>query len=429
MERAVICADIGTSSLKAALIDEHGVVLSYIRIRFADGTSGKTGESWYQAFCRAAGKLYNDSTLRTKPVLTGICISGNGPTITAPSGETLLWNAPVPEEKKQRIRARLSADICTPSLFLPRLVLFQEYFPEIWDASPVVFSGPEYLIWRISGTAVTILPEKRYTGAYWTPESAAAAGIDSNKLPEFVSPGFCAGTVTPAAADDTGIPADTPVYCGAPDFIAALIGTGTLVPGTICDRAGSSEGINLCLPGHPGSFLTDPALLEGIRILPSVIPGLYNAGVLIPDSGIKFSRVKKQVAPDLSYTGFVERILEQPELYPEVAYLMETTAVAVAGGFKKLVRLILQAGMPVPRIICATGGQAQNPLWTQYKADVLGIPIEVTASPDAELTGDAIMAFTGAGLFESFRQGAEALISINRVYEPRNIYGSNNERV
>ena len=85
--------------------------------------------------------------------------------------------------------------------------------------------------------------------------------------------------------------------------------------------------------------------------------------------------------------------------------------------------------MPVPRIICATGGQAQNPLWTQYKADVLGIPIEVTASPDAELTGDAIMAFTGAGLFESFRQGAEALISINRVYEPRNIYGSNNERV
>ena len=36
MERAVICADIGTSSLKAALIDEHGVVLSYIRIRFAE---------------------------------------------------------------------------------------------------------------------------------------------------------------------------------------------------------------------------------------------------------------------------------------------------------------------------------------------------------------------------------------------------------
>ena len=33
-----------------------------------------------------------------------------------------------------------------------------------------------------------------------------------------------------------------PVYCGGPDFVAALIGTDTLQKGAICDRCGSSEG-------------------------------------------------------------------------------------------------------------------------------------------------------------------------------------------
>ena len=55
------------------------------------------------------------------------------------------------------------------------------------------------------------------------------------------------------------------------------------------------------------------------------------------------------------------------------------------------------------------GGQAHNEHWNQYKADRLGISIETTQLLDAELTGDAIIAFTSMGFFSSIEEGVSYL--------------------
>ncbi len=408
MNGAVICADIGTSSLKTALVDTSGAVLFYVRIRF-NGTGG--AERWYEAFTSAAAQAKTAARDGGCRVL-GICVSGNGPTLAACTGETLLWN-----ETPAETGATLSGDTANRSLFIPRLTLFHSTYPAAWERSPYIFSGPEYLIWRLTGEPLTILPESRYREAYWTEESLAAARLEAEKLPPFVPPAHRAGFLSAQAARQTGLPSDVPVFCGAPDFIVALIGTDTLRAGTVCDRAGSSEGINLCIAPHPASVWT-PRQLAPVRILPAVIPDLYNASILIPDSGIRFSALKKETAPDASYENFVAELIARPKRYAAAYAFLTETAAEVANGVSLLFKLARDAGCPVPSRIRTTGGQAKNGAWLQFKADALGIPIEVTACPDAELIGDAVLACTGLNIFADIQEGAAALVRPHRVFEP-----------
>ena len=116
-------------------------------------------------------------------------------------------------------------------------------------------------MYALTGNAVTVLPEKRFEPAWWTDDEAARFEIDKKKLPPFVPLGYAAGTLCREYAERLSVPC-IPVFCCGPDFAAALIGTNTLRPGRICDRAGSSEGINLCSD--------KPVFAEGVRTLPSV---------------------------------------------------------------------------------------------------------------------------------------------------------------
>ena len=52
--------------------------------------------------------------------------------------------------------------------------------------------------------------------------------------------------VSADASSRTGLPAGLPVVAAGSDFMAALIGSGATAPGLVCDRAGTSEGINYC---------------------------------------------------------------------------------------------------------------------------------------------------------------------------------------
>ena len=74
MQRGVFCADIGTSSLKAAFITEDGTVLKFIRLLFPQPVQAT---DWVQAFFAAWRSVPADYAVEA------ICVSGNGPTLVA----------------------------------------------------------------------------------------------------------------------------------------------------------------------------------------------------------------------------------------------------------------------------------------------------------------------------------------------------------
>ena len=414
MGKTILCADIGTSSLKTALIDETGAILAYSRQPFLFRYTNHAADEWLTALRSAATELFARQST-SFITIDAICVSGNGPTLVADTGETLSWSVPVEQTGT--------------SLFIPRILAFKKKFRMAWAYSKHIFSGPEYLIWLLTDNCVTILPEKRFESAYWNKDALIQNGLTEEeiaKFPPFIEPCAKAGTLTPkvAALLSAAIPTistKVPVYCGAPDFIAALVGTNTLHSGALCDRAGSSEGINLCTDS--------PVTGKDIRTLPSIIPGLWNASYLIPDSGTKFAAYKQKVERErgkqIKYADFVTELIsttgenQTDQTLAQGRALMEEIASEVKNGVEVLIAAATGPGTPAPHEMAVTGGQAANDAWNQFKCNCTGIKVTLPSCADAELLGDAVFALTGMGEYKSILDAAAALCKTQKFFIPQ----------
>ncbi|WP_288750453.1 FGGY-family carbohydrate kinase [uncultured Treponema sp.] len=411
MEQTVLAVDIGTSSLKAAFVSEKGKISAFSRRPFFLCNTEHASKEWLPAFQNALQDLVSQSP-EIRP--SGICVSGNGPTLVAQSGETLLWNEKVVQLK-------------STSLFIPRLLAFKDKFSDVWKKSGLVYSGPEYFLWLLTGESCTILPEKRFESAYWNKQLLLESGFSNdeiNKLPSFTEPSHkVAGLSRKASSflgvEEFGIKEGLPVFCGSPDFISALIGTATVKPGILCDRAGSSEGINFCT--------AVPLEGEKIRTLPSVVPELWNASVLLPDSGSKFDsfklKIERELGKQIEYSVLVQEIIESDGTNASLdqgKYLMIQTALNLKDAIEILKDAAAKKGVPFPDEMRVAGGQAKSALWNQMKADITGMKISVPSCPDAELLGDAAFAFTALKVFSSLTCASESLFSKAETFYPQN---------
>lgn len=415
-EPAVLAVDIGTTSLKAALITKSGACLATSRRGFLLHNTEHASEEWLPALRDAlAAMLPGVSAGRG---IAALCVSGNGPTVVAETGETLLWN----EE---------GVELEGPSLFLPRLVTHKNKFPEAWEKSSLIFGAPEYFLWLLTDKACTILPARSFADVYWDGralEGALFSREEAAKLPPFMESAQRLGGLSQKAASflgaqDAGVTAGLPVFCGAPDFVSALVGTGTVESGVLCDRAGSSEGLNFCTRERIAG--------DGIRTLPSVIEGLWNASVLnTPDgraneSGARFEEFKlkyeRETLSPIAYDDLVFRLITSDGTDATLdrgKYLMIQIALNLKGACARLKCEAAKLGIAFPEVMRVSGGQAKCALWNQMKADITNMAIEVPAVPDAELAGDAAFAFTGLGLFPNIQAAARALYRADSVYYP-----------
>ena len=399
--KTVLCADIGTTSLKAGLFTADGEAVFLCRKSFPEPDDRYVARVWMDALTAALRKLKDEQ----KSSIAGLCISGAGPTVVLDDGLTFRWNEP------------LSGEVTVPpaaarSLFLPRILELKNRFTDDYAASTHIFSGPEYFIYQLTGSAVTILPEARFEQAYWNDDTVLACGIGSGKLPDFYGPGALAGHISKSIADKLGLAAGLPVFCGAPDFVVALIGTNTLLPGHLCDRAGSSEGFNFC---------TDRQIFTpATRTLPSVIPGLWNISVLSTESGRIFveykHRLEKERGATIEYPQLVEAALKNPE--SEGGKIIRQILEQVKASVELLKKTLLAEGIAFPDSITVTGGQAKNDSWMQMKADALGITLEICNCPDSELTGDACAAWMGLGVYESLQDAANHIVKVTKRFTP-----------
>jgi len=411
----VLCADIGTSSIKVALIGVDGIVFDSTRIHF--DTKLKSNR-WFFALKEATLKLFNNKAIN----LCAISISGNGPSL-ANSNFSYLWNEPLSDNVLKKLNKAAHTNNSCKSIFIPRLLHLQETRPDIFESdNEPIFSLPEYLVYQLTGNAYTLLPNERYKSAYWTNESLKQFGLEKlittsikhTKLPPFQLLTESSGTLTKKAAQQLGIKINTnqystiPVFCSGPDFIAALLGTANTIPGRICDRAGTSEGINLCTK--------EPLLHKKIRTLPSPINALWNASCMIPDSGLRFTLQKQKSHPEMTYQEYVHYLIQHPK--SEDYKFMKNIATEIKMNIDLLESAARQENIPFNKILCI-GGQAKNPEWMQYKANITKRALYVPSCKDSELIGCAVVAFTALGYYSSIQEAANNLLKIEKSYNPQ----------
>ena len=375
MENLFLCVDIGTSSLKAAAITQNGKTVHKVRKAFDQmdctakdfSMAGKWLECFYEAHREIA-----DAVLKDRSNFEAICISGNGPSLVAVTenadlyrSPTLLWNQDIDEQTEAKIESAQTKlrenRLPSFSIFLPRIIAFKEIYRKDFADCTHLLSGPEFLAFALTHRAVTFLPESRWQDAYWTDRMLSCAGFEPDeikKMPPFIESGSIID------ADDYG----TPVVAGLPDFAAALLGTATVLPGRVCLRSGTSQGLNLCT--------AKPMFSDHVRTLPSVIPCLWNAGVLFQNSTV--------------------------------------TDQDLAQGYMHLLKTAEENHMIMEDSITICGGQATKPELIQKKQKALreanpGAIIRTNREIDSELLGDLSLCLKATGHFSTIQEASLSL--------------------
>lgn len=434
--RMVLCADMGTSSLKAALIDFDGRLIAFVREPYPAEKvfHGKVEASDWSGALQRATRALTRYVAQGELRVAALCVSGNGPTlvpVTMEDGDLppLHWH----DNRTVAPRTGVSKDEIR-SLFLPHTAWFAQNEPDQYEKTRWFLSSQEWLSFRLGAEPVTVLPSQAYEPFYYDDQQIGAFGLDPAKFPTQVLQGTVIGRVSPAASRTFALAAGIPIIAGGPDFIMALIGSGVIRNGMVCDRSGTSEGINLC---------TDrPTHTPELRTLPHVQPGLWNVGAMLPTTGRLFEwfrSITGQQSRD--YWDLLAEIIQAPPgglFFPDLrsaGKLSAASAFFSTAGLTtrgELGRAVVEAiGYMVRNAIDTlerhgyridgmrmSGGQAKNPLWNQLKADITGRCLTLPAIVDGELAGNACLGLTALGEATDLEAAVAQVVRIERVFEP-----------
>jgi xylulokinase len=433
----ILAIDIGTTVLKAALVSKEGRVEAIAKRQLSiDSEMCTDALAWIDAIASASNEIASQAG---KDAAKAIVVDANGPTLIAyPDTRARLWldrSASI-----DSIKASEAAGFGLDSSFMiPKILKLRRTEPETFLRTKWFFGAQDYVNYILTGVSATLMPLEGLEKWYWNDAMLDRLSLARPLFPAFIRMGSIIGSLRPEMAQRMGLGSSVPVIAGCPDFASSIIGSGTMKSGMICDRSGTSEGINLC-SGTPSS---DPHLMcyrhpDGKD---------WNISGIISTTGKAISKTMSLLGfKDDDYEGFYELarhssagsggVIFQPYLAGERAPIWDSSARAsffgmtastgrcdiarsACEGICLAIADVLDA-MKAPRNqMRITGGPSENSFLNQLKADVCQIPITAIDSPEPELLGLAIIGYTGLGVFPTLSEGAAALVKTGRTYEPR----------
>ncbi len=450
----ILVYDIGTTTVKGALFDSVGRFMSAagVPVRLLKSDNPLYHECDPSSWLSAIALINPQLGVTRKSKIDAVVVSGNGPTVIPvgldgrPVDFAITWMDRRAMKEAFVVSKAVGFSI-DPSFALPKIYWLYKNKPEIYEKTLRFLHCPEFVNFFLTGEANTILPSPEFKRYIWTEEALEELGLDTSKFPPFVKPGYVMGEVRKRAEESLGIPSGVPVIAGGPDFVMSLLGTATVVPGRVCDRAGTSEGVNLCsLRG-----INDTRLLS----LPHIIEGYYNISGIISTSGKALEWFKNITGKgELDYETLFEdiclvepganKLIFLPYLSGERSPIWDPNArgvfigLSLKHGRKEMMRAIVESvGFAVRDVLSimeengfkiedlrVTGGQARSPLWNQIKADITGKNIILPECSDAELKGNVAVALKALGVYGSLKEAAEKSFRVKRVFEPdKNLRG------
>ncbi|GFG50431.1 hypothetical protein CQY20_24350 [Mycolicibacterium agri] len=444
--------DIGTSGVKAVVVDADGALLDSAYRGYGIQTVNDAVDQDLDLIISSALDAAEELLGRVRSN-HGASVSIEGISVTAQmfnlvavdeSGKPLL---PMISWLDQRAEgaARALAEIVPPSTqfkrfsavlsakdILPKILWLRNNRPEVYASTAKLLDCKEAVVLYLTGEAVT---DHAGASAYrlyahhsrgWDRGACEAAGIDPDKLPAVRNATDVAGPLVPDVARRLGLPADTPVYVGVGDVPASQLGSGAVDPGDLHVSLGTAVYFGLMMserrvdPRHRLGPLAHADAQRWILWLEIATGGaaltwaLRMLGLGEPGS-VDYTRVERMVedsADDMDGLLFAPWLSgERVPVFDDAArasfiglglhhtpgHILRAVMEGVAFQMRWALQYGLEYGEDVKRIR-AVGGGSMGSVWMQIIADVLERPLEVIAEPqDAGAIGAAACAIVGRG--------------------------------
>ncbi|MBC7480080.1 MAG: carbohydrate kinase [Pseudorhodobacter sp.] len=440
--------DLGTTSVKAAILSEDGARLAqfgegYATSRPGPGMVEQDPADWMRLIGRAlhqfSGMAVGFGCLSSQ-VNTHVFVDAQGQAL-APA---ILWQdtraaAEAAELDAQLSHAQKMAWLGAPipvdaSHPLARMLWMARHRPEVWAATAQVLLPKDYCLLHLTGRIVTdplanvglVGPDLRYVKAILDLVPGAA---------QRMAPLAAVTEVVGRIGADFGL-ARVQMVNGTMDGWAGLFGAGCSREGAAVWLSGTSEVLGICadeVTGTPG-VVVFPAV-GGLRLHagPTQSGGASQmwfcqmAGMSVEALTAGLEAPRRSPTP-----------LFLPQLAGERAPLWDST---LRGAFLGLdsgmtsvdlgravlegvalsarhVTLALEASAgAVEGMTCGGGGFRSEP-WGQIRADILGKPLTRLAVNQPVILGSVAMAMEGAGAAETLAKAQARLARYDKVWMP-----------
>ena len=417
--------DLGTSGVKALLIDESQTIIGSASAGLAlsrprSGWSEQSPAEWINALEESVARL-RDAHGPEFSAVKGIGLSGqmHGATLLddtdRPLRPCILWNDVRAHAEAQALDAqplfrRVTGNVVFPGFTAPKLVWVKNNEPEIFRNVRKVLLPKDYARLWMSGEYVSDMSDSAGTGwlevakRAWSGELLAASGLDEGHMPRLVEGIAESGRLRPAVAARWGLPATTLIAGGAGDNAATACGMGAVRAGTAFVSLGTSGVLfaaNATYLPNPDSAVHTfchalPDAWHQMGVILSATDSLnWLAGIIGTTSEALAGELGDQLRAPGSVTfvpylsgertphndASIRAVFSGLSHQADRAALTQAVLEGVAFALRDNLLALNEAGTTLDRVM-ATGGGSRSRYWLKAIATALGIPVDVPADGD-----------------------------------------------
>ena len=341
----------------------------------------------------------------------------------------------------------------TPYL-APKAAWWRSQRPALFDRAHRMLMPAGYIMLRLAdldaGGAVVDRSSSGFVGLFDVPRAEVSPAlcelwdVPASFAPRVVRAGEVVGRLSLSVARETGLPEGVPLVAAPGDGPAGWLGAGAVDPGLTVDTAGTSDHIGIC-----GDLYAPDTKGQVLICLPSAIDGLWHLQGYTSGTGLTH-RWYLETFPLPGGIGEAERLAALLPPGSEdlvcIAHFGGRTCPydpAVSGVWlgltwrhrnEHLYRALLESvayeyacyvkaarrldPAYTPSEVRVIGGGAASRLWTQVKADVLGVPFALMEETNYTCWGAALAAGAGVGIFDDLGSAARSAARIRELVEP-----------
>lgn len=458
--------DAGNTVIKAVLFDLEG---RQIAMHALDGQSSTPApghverdlnELWRNAGQAISGCIAQAGITADQIVGVGCAGHGNGLYLLDRQGAPLVGIQSL-DTRAADLAAELAASkgdalhaLCLqkpwPSQTPVLLAWIKRNRPDVYDQTGTMLLCKDFLTFKLTGERVSEVSDMSGCGLTKMPEctyddrllALYGLGDAGAMLPRLIGPADVAGTITPGAAQATGLAEGTPVIGGYFDVVSSALGSGVVAKGEASIITGT-WGINQVFSDTPvvdesvfmvsgfgaGRFVNIESSATSAANLEWYVREFVERGKHHNDPFGFCNDKVAQVTPAPDEPFF------QPFLYGSgqgasfragfvglagwhtEGHMLRALFEGVMFEHCRHIGVLRDAGVTFDHA-AMSGGGSRSPHWPQMFADSLGLPIRVAEAQETGALGAAIGVAVATGQVSDYEEGLARMTRIKQVFDP-----------
>ena len=344
----------------------------------------------------------------------------------------------------------ITANPALTGFTLSKIMWIKNNEPDIYRDIAHILLPKDYIRFKLTGQYATDVSDASGMQLLdigkrcWSDEIINKMGINKNWLGKVYESPEITGYISKEGSRETGLAISTSVVGGAGDQAAAAIGCGIVREGKISDTIGSSGVIF----AH-----TDKPLIDykgRVHTFCHAVPGKWHIMGVTQGAGLSLKWFRDNFCQEIGYKEMdslaesismgSEGLIFLPYLMGERSPILDPVAKGVFFGLTNshkrahMIRSVME-GIVLsqydclkvvnelgvnPKEIIIGGGGAKSPFWRQMFADCFNTSVITMNNTEGGALGAAILAGTGAGIYNSVEEACDNLLLKSTEEKPNN---------